>query len=236
MHPRLYMQSFQYATYNSNSGKVTFDTRHIRGRRFHFDLTKNQMFALDDAISLIDQGEAWGHFPLGYNTWLHYGRSGVSLYKESENRRIYFHFSSFKEYKTATHRRLLSLIRLKDQTVVTGRARRSNNGRHQRGRGEAQIKSTSNKRPLSSEFQSSHRSSSPKRNRGGEWKAASRATNNAIMSHDVEESSVFSKWNGSNIGRRTDSISSLSSASKSVLSPEEVCLESGNTLDIMESE
>lgn len=239
MHPRLYMQSFQFATYNTTSDKVTFETRHISGRRFHFVLTKNQLLALDDSILLIDRGEAWGHFPLGNNAWFHYDNSAACLYKEHENGRAYFHFSSFREYKTVTHHRLLSLIRLKEQTPVARRERRSHNARRHigtRGRGESENKSTCNKRALSSVLKPSDRPSTSKRNRGGEREAASRPSNDVVMSHDDEKSSIFSKWKSSSPRRRSDSISSLSSVSKSVLSPEEVQLESANTLDSMESE
>lgn len=240
MQPRLYMQSFQYATYNAHCGKVTFETRHIGGRRFHFNLTKNQLFALDDAIQLIDRDKAWGHFPLGHNVWFHYSKSTVSLYKEKENGRVYFQFSSFKEYKTVTHRRLLSLIRLKGET--TGRERRStdarrhNNGRARGRQRGCEVKSTSYKRSLSSTVQPADRPLSAKRYRGEEWKTASRSSINADVSHDGEKSSIFPKWKCSNPRRRSDSFSSVSSISKSALSLDEVQLEPCNTPDPMESE
>ena len=100
MQPRLYMQSFQYASYNHGSERVTFETRHVCGRRFYFPLTKNQFLALNDAILLIDKENAYGHYPLGQNTWMHYNAFDASLYREMNNGRVHFIFASFDEYKS----------------------------------------------------------------------------------------------------------------------------------------
>ena len=220
MQPRLYMQSFQYASYNHDSERVTFETRHACGRRFYFPLTKNQFLALNDAILLIDKENAYGHYPLGQNTWMHYNAFDASLYREMDNRRVHFIFASFDEYKTYTHRRLLSLVRVKDNATVAAasvartrtKARAKRNGR---GRGEggssSESVSTRYKRPLSVAVQSSDRSPASKRACREKREAVSRATDNADVSYNDEESAIFPEWHYSNTRRRRDSISSLSS-------------------------
>ena len=220
MQPRLYMQSFQFASYNHASERVTFETRHACGRRFYFPLTKNQFLALNDAILLIDRENAYGHYPLGQNTWMHYNAFDASLYKEMNNRRVHFIFASFDEYKSYTHRRLLSLVRVKDNaTVARTKARAKRNGRG-RSSGSSESVSTNHKRPLSVAVQSSDRSPASKRTCREKREAVSRATDNADVSYNDEESAIFSEWHYSNTRRRRDSISPLSFAKESVTTVE----------------
>ena len=222
MQPRLYMQSFQYASYNHGSERVTFETRHACGRRFYFPLTKNQFLALNDAILLIDKENAYGHYPLGQNTWMHYNAFDASLYREMNNGRVHFIFASFDEYKNCTHRRLLSLVRVKDNaTVARTKVRAKRNGRG-RGRSSSSSESvsTNHKRPLSVAVQSSNRSPASKRPCREKREAVSRATDNADVSYNDEESAIFPEWHYSNTRRRSDSISSLSSAKESVAAAE----------------
>lgn len=237
MHPRLYMQSFQYATYNAVHEKITFETRLAYGRRCYFSLSKNQFLALNDAIILIDEENAYGHYPLGQYTWMHYNAFDASLYRETKDaERIHFIFASFEEYKKYTHKRLLSLVRLKTTTVPTATRTRQKlyNGR---GRHKSEIIAANCKRPLSAVLQSANQSPPPKRSRRGERETASRATNDVIMSHDDEEGPIFSKWHYSNTRRRSDSISPLSSISKGLSTPEKLHFFSpSDTIDAMESE
>ena len=228
MQPRLYMQSFQYATYNRVSGRMTFETRHACGRRFYFSLTKNQFLALNDAIILINEENAYGHYPLGQNTWMHYNASDASLYRDlnnDDNSRVHFIFASFDEYMNYTHRRLLSLVRLKDNKTVAAaiaaRARRNGRGRRRNGTSVT----TSYKRPLSVAVQPSNRSPASKRPCREKREAVSRATDNADVSYTNEESAIFPEWHYSNTRRRSDSISSLSSAKESVAAAEVDCCE-----------
>ena len=197
MQPRLYMQSFQYASYNHGSERVTFETRHVCGRRFYFPLTKNQFLALNDAILLIDKENAYGHYPLGQNTWMHYNAFDASLYREMNNGRVHFIFASFDEYKSYTHRRLLSLVRLKDNATVgaasvartKARAKRhGRQGRRRRSSSESVI--TNYKRPLSVAVQSSNRSPASKRPCREKREAVSRATDNA---DSISSVSVYSQ-------------------------------------------
>ena len=227
MQPRLYMQSFQYASYNRGSEQVTFETRHACGRRFYFPLTKNQFLALNDAILLIDSENAYGHYPLGQNTWMHYNAFDASLYREMNNGRVHFIFASFDEYKSYTHRRLLSLVRVKNnetavaaasvartRTRTKARAKRNGRGRRRNSNSESVI--TNHKRPLSVAVQSSDRSPASKRTCREKREAVSRATDNADVSYNDEESAIFSEWHYSNTRRRRDSISPLSSTKESI--------------------
>ena len=242
MHPRLYMQSFQYAIYNPDCGIITFETRRIDGRRAYFDLTKNEFFDLNDVLILIARHKAHGHFPLGCdNIWFQHDKFHTRLYKDKDasGRAYYFNFISFEEYSFSTHHRLLSLIRLKAETPTVTRQRVRGRRRQQQsrdGRGECDIKPASHKRPLSIAVQSPDRSPPSKRARGREREAASRTPDHVIVSDDDKTSAVFSKWNHSNPGRWSDSISSTSSISQSVLSPAEVRLNyPTNEFDKMES-
>ena len=233
------MQSLQYATYNHVHEKVTFETRLACGRRYYFSLSKNQFLALNDAILLIDEENAYGHYPLGHGTWMHYNASDASLYRDAKAReRVYFVFASFEEYKRFTHRRLLSLVRSKEEKTDVLTAKRQHHGRNRaRGGRKPEIVSSNCKRPLSVVVQSVDRSPATKRSCREERKAASRTADDANLSHDDEESAVFPEWHCSNTRRRCDSVSSLSSLSKSFSTAESVQVFSPtDTFDEMETQ
>ena len=230
MHPRLYMQSFQYATYNVAQQTIKFETRRACGRRFYFILTKNQFLGLDDAIVLIDKDNSYGDFPLGKGAWFYYNGFNATLYRETEKfGRVRFPFTSFEEYKSFTHPRLLSLIRLKDEEATRAQRRSV-------GRGRARGKSTNHKRPSSIVLRAENRSPPPKRARGGEGKTAPSSTDDVFVSHIDKESAVFSKWNCASSRRKCDSISSIPSSSKSISPPETVLLDSPDSSFSMETE
>lgn len=231
MYPRLYMQTFQYATYDPHREEINFETRHANGRCFRFTLSENQFLALNDAIMMIEKENCYGHFPLGQSTWIHYNAFDASLYRQTKNYgRIDFIFGCFEEYKSFTHRRLFSLIRLKSTTATR---RRANDGRG-RGRGE----SSNYKRPSSVVVQSEDQSPATKRSRRGERKTTSRSSDNAFVSDTEKESPILSEWHYSNTRRRCDSISSLSSASESLSAPDIVQIKSPatSTTDSMDIE
>ena len=159
MYPRLYIHSIQYTTYNCTEEKVTFETRYACGRRCYFHLSKNQFLSFNDAILLIDRSNCYGHYPLGQRTWFHYNLTDASLYRHLKNGdRIDFIFACFAEYKRYAHRRLLSLVRLKEEETAAAakgakswRKQRNGEGRGRgRGRSEKQLKivSSCHKRSL----------------------------------------------------------------------------------------
>lgn len=235
MHPRLYMQSFQYVSYDCKNEQVIFTTRLVSGSRFHFILSRNQFLALDDVIVLIKRSNSYGHFPLGHNMWMHYNAFDASIYKDGINdKRIYFIFTSFDEYIAFTHNRLLSLVRLNDRREVDARTRSRRRGK--RASDKCEVDSSSHKRPLSTAVQSSSKPTTSKSYYRSEREIASRTADNVIMSHDDEESSIFSKWHGSNSRRRHDSYSDSSYNSKSALSPEAVQLTFSDPNDSLVSE
>ena len=239
MHPRLYMHSFQYVTYNPETLTINFETRHVCGRRFHFRLTKNQFLALNDAILLIDREKCYGHYPLGQGIWMYYNCFNATLYKElADYERIYFKFACFDEYKTFTHRRLLSLIRLNDNatTATVARVRERGNGRKSRAQKRSEANSAGHKRQLSIAMRPENQSSTSKRSRRKERDTLPRSSDNVIMSHDNEESPVFSEWHCSNTRRRHDSISTVASSTQNLASPERVRLDSTITNITVESE
>ena len=239
MYPRLYMQSFQYAMYNRTNQRITFETRYACGRRCEFTLSRNQFLALNDAIFLIDKENAYGHYPLGQRMWLHYNLFDASLYRETKNDgRIYFIFASFAEYKRFTHRRLLSLVRLKEEKTVVTNARRSLHNERNRGRGgrKSEVVSSINKRPLSNAMSETNRSPAAKRTCREERDAASRTTDDADLSYNDEASAIFPEWHHSNTRRWGDSISSLSSLSKTFSTTDSVQLfQPSNSTDEMET-
>ena len=241
MHPRLYMHSMQYVLYNSDTAEVTFATRHASGRRYNFMLTKNQFLSLHDAITLIQRNNSYGHFPLGQKIWLHYNTWDASLYKDpTGKKRVYFTFASFDEYVTYTHRRLLSLVRLNE--VVPAKSARRSRGegrrqwqRRQREGGDDFI-SANNKRSLPIALRADDQSPTSKRFRGRKRKAASRSADDVVMSHDDEESAVFSEWHCSNSRRECDSISFMSYTSQDLPSPQPVQCNSPTSSDGVESQ
>ena len=232
MHPRLYMQSFQFAMFNPTSGIVTFETRLACGRRYGFHLTINQFLALNDVLILIErQRNAYGHFPLGQGIWMHYNFSDASLYKESKHfqRRVNFVFASFEEYKRYTHKRLLSFVR-KEEREADRLAARSN------GRGKDKDNTRGDKRPLSVVVQPRHRSPPSKRSCWEEREAVRRTTDDGDMSNFDEESTILPEWDDSIARWWCKSFPSVSSSSKSLSTPENVQLSLASSLDPMESE
>jgi hypothetical protein len=212
MHPRLYMQSFQYVIYDSNRERIIFETRHVNGARSSFFLSKEQFFALDDAIAFIDEDNsfAYNNFPLGQNTWLYYDNDGANIYKNMENyNRIYFDFVSFYTYKRYTHSRLLSLIRLNNDSLVDVELSKVGNARR-----KLKVKSTCNKRTFPNEVQRAHRNTASKRNCREIREASPRSTDDVNMSSHEEEGAVLSKWQRSSARWRCDSNSSSTSDSK----------------------
>ena len=230
MHPRLYMHSLQYATYNAAQETIKFETRRACGRRFHFILTKNQFLGLNDALLLIDKDNAYGDFPLGQCAWFYYNGFKATLYRETENfSRVHYPFIWFEEYKSFTHPRLLSLIRLKDGEAARVRRRSV-------WRGRAEDKPANHKRPSSIVLRAGNRSPAAKRARGREGKTTPRSTDDALLPHTSEESAIFPKWNCASSRRKCDSISSIPSSSKSLSSPDTVLLDSPGSSFSMETE
>ena len=239
MQPRFYTHSVQYVTYHSQSSRVKFETRYVSGRHFNFILSKDQFFSMNDAIYLIERDQGYGHFPLGQGVWLHYNCFDASLYKQTDmgnDKRLYFKFACFDEYRKFTHQRLLTLIRLNDNEAAAAAAASYRQRRKRRGGEEGEVNSTSHKRPLSIVLRSPNRSSASRRSGRGEREATSRTSDNANMSHNGEDGAIFSEWHCSNSRRRSDSIATLSPSSKDLLSPEDVQLNSGNSTISMESE
>ena len=223
MHPRMYMQTIQFVTYNQYTERFTFETRHVSGRRHHFVLSKNQFLALDDVIAFIQKSKRYGHYPLGQNMWINYNADDVRLYKEThECKHINFNFECFEDYKRHTHARLHSFIR--PNCEVTRRRRK----RH----GEDSVMHY--QRPLPVTLQSSHQPSTSKQRCRNEREVISRSTDNVIMSHDDEARSLLSKRKHTNPWRRSDSISSTTSTCAHLSSPPSVRLDSSD--DEMESE
>lgn len=221
MPPRLYMHSFQYANYDYEKEEIRFETQYADGRRTYFLLTRNQFLSLNDAIDLIDKEKCRGHFPLGQHTWIHYNAFDASLYRETrQSGRINFNFGCFEEYINFTHPRLLSIVRVNDAAAAT----KANRGRLGRGRGRG--KPANHKRPSSVVFRPKDQSPSPKRACRRKREAVPGSSNNALLSDNEEESAIFPEWHCSNTWRRSDSITSISSFSKSIPSPEIVQLNS----------
>ena len=226
----------QSATVNKDGSIVTFETRHVNGRHYYFDLTRNQFFALDDSIAIMARRTelecAFEYvpptptdFPLGDNMWFYCDDRTAKIYTTNHNKRPYFTFQSLAQYKTFTHRRILSLLRLKDNvkdgsTSTTGASRRHTAG---------------DKRPLSTIVQSNNQSGTAKRShQSGE--AISRATNDALVSNSKQKSAVLPERDDTTSRRRSDSFSSLSSVSEDLLYPEEERCFSYMATDSMESE
>ena len=227
--------------FNSDTSEVIFATRHASGHRYKFILTKNQFLSLHDAVALIQRNNSYGHFPLGQSIWFHYNTWDASLYKDPIGKeRVYFTFASFDEYLTYTHRRLLSLVRL-NEVVPTKPARRRRRGgrqqmrRRQRKVGDDSI-SSNNKRSLSIALRADDQSPASKRFRGRKRKATSRSADDVDMSHNGEESAVFSEWHCSNSRRECDSISSMSYTSQDLPSPQPVQFKSPTSSDGLESQ
>ena len=229
MYPRLYLHSLQSATVNKKRTEITFETRHANGCHYYFSLSRNQFLAFDDVFFLIDSSDCThGHFPLGENLWFYYSANEATLYVASNDKRPYFTFESFSQYKRFAHQRILSLLRLKEETKVSV-SRRENGGKGRR-RG-----TPNHKRPISTVMQSANRCDATKRVRG-ERKTLSRAADDAVMPHMREEGAVLPERNSSNSRWRIDSSSSSESESDDLLSFDAVQTPASITLDSVESE
>ena len=223
MPPRMYMQTIQFVTYDFYSKSLTFETRHVSGRRYHFIITKSQFLALDDIIMLIEEGLRYGYYPLDQNMWLSYKANNVSIYKETlECGRIKFTFEHFEDYKRYTHSRLRSLLRLNRQ--VARRKRMHDGG--------ASV--TNHQRSLSVAMQPSHQSSTSKRRCWNEREAAPRSTDNVKLPPDDKTRSILSERHGTTPRRRTDSIISSATMDTNLSSPATLRLDSSD--ESLESE
>lgn len=231
MQPRLYLHSLQSATVNEKRSIITFETRHVNGCRYYFDLTRQQFFAFDDIFLFIDKHHAEGHFPLSHNMWFYFGEDGAKLYTTNLDDQSYFKFHSFTQYKRFTHQRILSLLRARGENVT----RRNGSKSTATGGGSRRHYISGDKRPLSTIVQSFNQSgTSEQHHQDGE--AVSRATNDAILPHPSKKSAILSERDDTTSRWRTDSSSSLSTVSEDLLYPEEEQSLAYMANDSMESE
>ena len=223
MHPRMYMQTVQFVTYDRYTKTFTFETRHASGRHYHFIITKSQFLALDDVIMLIDAGLRHGYYPLDQNMWLCYKASNVALYKETtECERIKFTFEHFEDYKRYTHSRLRSLLRLNSKVA---RRKRKHDG-------EDSI--ANHQRPLSITMQPTHQSSTSKRRCWNERETAPRSTDNVKLPPDDKTRSILSERHDTTPRRRIESIISSATMDTNLSSPATIRLDSSD--ESLESE
>ncbi|MEL7306876.1 MAG: hypothetical protein AAGK05_02770, partial [Pseudomonadota bacterium] len=197
---------------------------------------RDQFFALNDSLAIMARRTEIEctleyvpptptDFPLGDNMWFYCDDHIAKIYTVNRNKQPYFTFQSLSQYKTFTHRRILSLLRLKDNakdgsSSTTWSFRRPTAG---------------NKRPLSTIVQPNNQSATAKRShQSGE--AISRATNDALVSNSKQKSAILPKRDDTTSRRRSDSFSSLSSVSEDLLFPEEEQSLSYMADDSMESE
>ena len=226
MLPRLYLQTLQYAMYNPNTKEVVFETRYVTGSRYHFILTVDQFISLDETIGVINSSRHYGHYPLGQNVWLHYSEQGATLYRDIRNNgRINFNFENFTEYKSCVHKRLLSLIRSAANRKVTRR----------RGRYD-HFASKANKRSLSNNLWSRHKSKSYERSDWRSKQTSPRSTAHANMSSEDEAHSLFPERNNPSYRRRSISPSSSTDLFRNITSPTSIQLDSPASDPSLESE
>ena len=106
---------------------ITLSTKTISGHTHYFDLTRNQFFALDDAITLMKYDWRQTSFPLGHNIWLRCSSNRSNshdavIYDATRYEQPYFRFINFEMYKRRVHQRVMSFLRLQHNT--TGSRRR----------------------------------------------------------------------------------------------------------------
>lgn len=227
MHPRLYMQTFQYAIFNSDSREVVFETRHVSGGHYYFNLAIDQFLALDEVINLIKVNSHHHHYPLGQDMWLEYSGKESVLYKNIRegSGRINFIFENFEEYKSYTHKRLYSLV----YSTLSRRPTR-------RRRHYARSSIKTHKRPLSSSIWSLHRSPTSERHSGWSRETPPRSSFHAELSREDETHSLLPKWDDTNSRRRSDSSSPSSPLYPDIPSPATVRLDSPSPTSSLESE
>lgn len=224
MHPRLYIQTLQYAIFNANSREVVFETRHVSGSRYHFILTIEQFLALDEVINLIKDNCRHHHYPLGQDMWFDYSGKDSALYKNIRSSgRINYIFENFEEYESYVHKRLYSLVR----STLSGRVTRRRNA-------SPSIKT--HKRPLSSIVRALHQSPTPKRHSQQSRETPPRPSFHAELSHEGKAHSLFPEWNDTNYRRRSDSPSPSSPRYTNIPSPVSVRLDSPTSVSSLESE
>ena len=224
------LHNTQRVSVDKSKSIITFETECLNGSIYYFHLSHDQFLALDDAIALILRGSRKGHYPLGQKLWLHYFYRGAVMYDNTKYGQQYFKFENFQVYKSFIHRRIMSFIRLtRNENVAASRAgdekqqqqqqqqqgecRRSLSGRRRRGRqwssrhgenSESEGELPDCKRPLSVVLQPSHQSARTEKT-DSERETSPRSTDNVVVSHPEEESSVLSEGDDSNSCWRNDS-------------------------------
>lgn len=215
MHPRLYLQPIQYAIFDSKHEKIYFENRLINGQRFTFILSKEQFYNFHDVIESIKQHYEYGHYPVGDGIWLHYNATIARLYRRIDDISIHYDFAYFEDYISFTHNRLFSLVNRLKHRRTTWSHNRAQHG----------TCPSTHKRPSSIALRVSNRLGKTKSTCGNRRKISSGTSNDAIMSHDDEESAILSEWHYSNPRRQCDSISSSSHSSKDLSSSVSICKE-----------
>ena len=229
------LHNAQRASVDKSKSIITFETECLNGTVYYFHLSYDQFLALDDAITLICKGSRNAHYPLGQKLWLHYFYVGAVIYDNMKHGQPYFKFENFELYKRRIHRRLMSFIRRGRNGNVSGHAGdairqrgESSSGRLPRWRtrrrqqceesDESESEFPNSKRPLSVVLQPSHQSARTEKTYSM-CGTSSRSTDNAVMSHPEETSSVLSERDYSNSCRWNDSLPVLSNFSGDISPP-----------------
>ena len=212
---------------------ITLSTKTISGHSHYLHLTRNQFFALDDAITLMNYDWRQTSFPLGHNIWIRCSSSrskshDAVIYNATRHGQPYFRFINFEVYKRRVHHRVMSFLRLQHNT--TGWRRRHGaaaavkrrrqetedesededederfHGGEDRG-GESRIAANGvacHQRPLSIAMRPMPESTTTKI---GATHGASIhwSTNNAIVPAAGQASPVLPQWNDPSAGRQND--------------------------------
>ena len=222
MRPTIFhLNTVQSVNLDSARDTIIFETQCVTSSTYYFTLTREQFFAFDDALYMIERGNMQGHFPLGQDIYFSYhndrrGHERRLIKRRRQDRPdITFDFVAFTDYIKSVHHRIISFLRWGDQAT-----RRKQRRRH-RAKKDRSI-SSSRKRSLPDGCESASESTTTGKTCDG--KITPGPSDNALMSPALETSTIFPERSSSNYGRRTDSTLIETTISHDLQSPERIQL------------
>ena len=90
---------------------LVFETECPNGSMYYFQMSRDQFLSFNDILPIIDQYDRPYNFPLGKEMWCRYTSNHNMIFYYCQKHVPYFKFENFRQYKSFTHRRLLSFLR-----------------------------------------------------------------------------------------------------------------------------
>ena len=197
--------STQKIEINESKTLVTLSSQNIDGHIHYFHLTRNQVFALNDAFALLDRHCAYTDFPLGQNMWFHYNHRKSMIYDTTRYGESYFRFFNFQLYKRRIHKRVMFFLRSRSKPKASPnrgvKRLRVTCADDDDSCGESQT--PNHQRPLSVVVRRTVESSKTE-DSGTEQSTLHGATQDAVVSPNREACAVLPEWKNPSVGGQYD--------------------------------